>query len=82
MVKILTSREKEIINKKINGISLTQNESNILSKSIRPKLREVSEINDNIRFHRNLQNWILIIFVVFEFFVFILYQYIAPFLIK
>lgn len=47
MVKygILTSRENEIINKKLNGISLTQNESNILSKFIRPKLKEISKIN-------------------------------------
>ena len=45
MVKILTSREKQIINKKIKGISLTQNESNILSKSVRPKLKEISNID-------------------------------------
>ena len=38
----------------------------------------VHTINDDIRFHRNLQNWVLIIFVAFEFFVFILYKYIAP----
>lgn len=47
MAKILTRREKEIINKKIKGLSLTQNESNILSKYIRPKLREMSRINPN-----------------------------------
>jgi len=40
----------------------------------------VHAINDNISFHRNLQNWVLIIFVVFEFFVFFLYRYIAPIL--
>lgn len=45
MVKILTEREMEIVNKKIKGIGLTQNESNILSKFIRPKLREISKIN-------------------------------------
>ena len=38
----------------------------------------VHTINDDIRFHRNLQNWVLIIFVAFEFFVFVLYKYIAP----
>ncbi len=43
--KILTGREREIINKKFKGISLTQNESNILSRYIRPKLREMAEIN-------------------------------------
>ena len=36
----------------------------------------VHSINDNIRFHRNLQDAVLIIFVVFEFFVFILYKHI------
>lgn len=45
MVKILTLREMRIIKKKINSRSLTQNESNILSKSIRPKLKEISRIN-------------------------------------
>ena len=45
MTSILTEREEEIINKKIKSISLTQNESNILSKYIRPKLREMSIIN-------------------------------------
>ncbi len=45
MVKILTVREKEIINKKMKGISLTQNESNILSRFVRPKLREINKIN-------------------------------------
>lgn len=42
---ILTARENKIIKKKIKGSSLTQNESNILSKSIRPKLREMNNIN-------------------------------------
>lgn len=45
MVKIITAREQKIIDKKINGFSLTQNESNILSKSVRPKLREINQIN-------------------------------------
>lgn len=43
----------------------------------------VQAINDNIRFHRNLQNTVLILFVAFEFFVFILYRYLInyfPFL--
>ena len=40
----------------------------------------VHSMNDNIRFHRNLQNWVLIIFVIFEFFVFIGYKFIAPIL--
>src|SRR3989338_1300392 len=45
MVEILTGRENEIIDKKTKGLSLTQNESNILSKTIRPKLKEISQIN-------------------------------------
>jgi len=48
MVKIITEREKEIIKKKINNLSLTQNESNILSKSVRPKLKEMRKINVNM----------------------------------
>ena len=45
MVNILTKTEEKIIKKKIKGASLTQNESNILSKYIRPKLREIRKIN-------------------------------------
>ena len=48
MINLLTPREKEIINKKLAGSSLTQNESNILSKYIRPKLKrdlEAKELN-------------------------------------
>ena len=39
----------------------------------------VHSINDNIKFHRNLQNTVLIIFVIFEFFIFILYEYLVNF---
>ena len=39
----------------------------------------VQAINDNIRFHRNLQNAIVVIFVVFEFFVFVLYKQLINF---
>lgn len=39
----------------------------------------VHAINDNIRFHRNIQNIVLVIFVLFEFFVFILYENIIKF---
>ena len=41
----MTERENEIIAKKLSGVSLTQNEANILSKSIRPKLLEIGKIN-------------------------------------
>ena len=40
----------------------------------------VHAISDNLRFHRNIQNVVLIIFVSFEFFVFVLYRYIYQFL--
>ena len=33
----------------------------------------VHSISDNLRFHRNIQNVVLIIFVLFEFFVFVLF---------
>lgn len=39
----------------------------------------VQTINKNISFHRNLQNLVLIAFVMFEFFVFVLYQRIVNF---
>ncbi len=45
MVHILTNRENQIISKKIKGLSLTQNESNILSKTIRPKLSKIIQID-------------------------------------
>ncbi len=45
MVNLLTEREKEIISKKMKGVGLTQNESNILSRYIRPKLKEIRNIN-------------------------------------
>ncbi len=48
MVKILTSKEKEIIKKKLSGVRLSQNESNILSKSIRPKLKEAEKLNPRV----------------------------------
>lgn len=40
----------------------------------------VNAISDNLRFHRNIQNIVLILFVLFEFFVFVLYRYIYPYL--
>ena len=41
--------------------------------------RVVQAINDHIRFHRNIQNIVLIIFVLFEFLVFIFYKNLAGF---
>lgn len=40
----------------------------------------VHAISDNLRFHRNIQNIVLIVFVLFEFFVFVLYRYVYQFL--
>ena len=36
----------------------------------------VNAISDNLRFHRNIQNLVLVLFVLFEFFVFVLYKHI------
>ncbi len=41
--------------------------------------RVVQEINDNIKFHRNIQNAVLILFVIFEFAIFVLYEYLIKF---
>lgn len=35
----------------------------------------VNEISDNLRFHRNIQNVVLVLFVLFEFFVFVFSKY-------
>ena len=40
----------------------------------------IQAINDNIKFHRNIQNAVLIIFVIFEFLIFVLNEYIFNFL--
>ncbi|MEK6871825.1 MAG: nucleotidyltransferase domain-containing protein [Nanoarchaeota archaeon] len=52
MVNLITRKEMAIINKKMQGHSLTQNESNILSKSIRPKLKEIKKINADMLLNR------------------------------
>ena len=39
----------------------------------------VHAINDNVKFHRNIQNIVLMIFVLFEFFIFILYGHLVNF---
>ncbi|MEK6855064.1 MAG: nucleotidyltransferase domain-containing protein [Nanoarchaeota archaeon] len=41
---ILTAREMEVINKKLNNKRLTQLDSNILTRAIRPKLRQIMNI--------------------------------------
>lgn len=35
----------------------------------------VNEISENLRFHRDIQNVVLVLFVLFEFFVFVIYKY-------
>ena len=42
----------------------------------------VNAISDNLKFHRNIQNTVLVLFVLFEFFVFVFSKYLArlPFL--
>jgi len=40
----------------------------------------VNAISDNLRFHRNIQNVVLVLFVLFEFFVFVLYRYLYKYL--
>ena len=40
----------------------------------------VNDISDNVRLHRNIQNIVLILFILFEFFVFVLYRYIYQYL--
>jgi predicted nucleotidyltransferase len=60
MVKILTEREMQIIDKKLKGTPLNQNESNILSKSIRPKLKEIKKIDahsllDKLEYNRKVK---------------------------
>ena len=44
---VLTTREIEVINKKLNSKRLTQLDSNILTRAIRPKLRQIANINAN-----------------------------------
>lgn len=42
---ILTRHEREVIRKKLSGARITQQDSNCLSKNIRPKLREIISID-------------------------------------
>ena len=40
----------------------------------------VNAISDNLRFHRNIQNVVLMLFVLFEFFVFVIYKNLYKFI--
>ena len=50
--KILTPRELEVIKKKLKNEKITQLDSNILTRSIRPKLKEIISINANYLLER------------------------------
>ena len=50
--RILTPRELEVINKKLKNEKITQLDSNILTRSIRPKLKEIITINANYLLER------------------------------
>jgi len=45
MINVLTKREMEVVNKKLRNEKLNQQDSNYLSRFVRPKLREISKIN-------------------------------------
>ena len=44
------------------------------------KRNVVNAISDNLRFHRNIQNVVLVLFVLFEFFVFVFFKYLSQYL--
>ena len=48
--KILTEKANEIINKKLRNKKLTQQDSNYLSRFVRPKLRDMASINAEVLF--------------------------------
>ena len=48
----MTKREREVMKKKLSGARLTQQDSNYLSRYVRPKLREISSINAKLLLDR------------------------------
>ena len=40
----------------------------------------VNEMSDNVRLHRNVQNAVMVLFVLFELFIFVFYQYLYQYL--
>jgi predicted nucleotidyltransferase len=57
--EIFGKREIEIVDKQINGISLTQSEKNVLSRSIRKKLelvKKLSKYSDEFNLKFNAEN--------------------------
>lgn len=49
---LITKREAEVINKKLMHKKLTQQDSNYLSRYVRPKLREMSQTNSRLLLRR------------------------------
>ncbi|MEK6828470.1 MAG: CBS domain-containing protein [Nanoarchaeota archaeon] len=68
---------KIIDTKKFRRYPVVENETLV---GLVTKKDVVNAISDNLRLHRNIQNVVLILFVLFEFFVFVLYRYIYPYL--
>jgi predicted nucleotidyltransferase len=50
--EILTKREREVINKKLNNLRLNQQDSNYLSRFVRPKLKAMKQINPDYLLNR------------------------------
>jgi predicted nucleotidyltransferase len=50
--EILTKREREVINKKLNNLRLNQQDSNYLSRFVRPKLKAMRQINPDYLLNR------------------------------
>lgn len=68
---------KIIDTKKFRRYPVVENDSLV---GLATKKDVVNAISDNVRFHRNIQNVVLILFVLFEFFVFVLFKYLYKYL--
>ena len=68
---------KIIDTKKFRRYPVVENETLV---GLVTKKDVVNAISDNLRLHRNIQNVVLILFVLFEFFVFVIYRYIYQYL--
>ena len=68
---------KIVDTKKFRRYPIVENEQLI---GLVTKKDVVNAISDNLKLHRNIQNIVLILFVLFEFFVFVLSGYLAKYL--
>ena len=50
--QILTVREREVINKKLNNLRLNQQDSNYLSRFVRPKLKKIKQLDADYLLNR------------------------------